>query len=348
MPVTLFDAFTRYQVYLEGYKSGLERSLDPILTGIRDDVRRAMSAYDVSAMNELTRRQLNELISTIQGLQRGRGDAYRATMLAELQAFAEADAALNVRIMEHVEGKTAEEAFQLKDGLPLLGLAGVVPNRQGRKRLWAMVSSSPDPASGQTPPELVNTYLRSLSARTKQIIVRGYANGWTPAETARAINGTAGRRYRDGFLATARRQGASMIHTAVQHVSSLVQAGVASLFYKYYEWVSVLDTRTTKICQFRDGVVYRYRKGPLPPAHYNCRSRAVPIKRGATYQNIPGNFHGWILSQPALVQNDVVGVRAGQGLRSGRVTAQTLGRFRSRQRLTLDQFTAKFALITTT
>ena len=345
MPANLYDAFTRHQAYLEGYKDGLDGRLDPILRGMYEDLRVLLEKTDVDQLNALTRKQLNALIRQVQRLQLRRHDGFRADMLKELRAFAQGDMRLNRQVVETVEGRTVEDAYDAKDGLPLLGLLALQNNRKGRARLWALIENTPDPASGKTPRQLINQYLGYVSRNVRELITQAYANGWTVRETLAAIFGTRSRRFRDGFVAKAARNGSAMLHTVVQHISSTVQAGVASVFYKTYEWVSVLDMNTTKICQSRDGRIYRYRKGPLPPAHFRCRSRAVPVKSGARYQDVPGTFYGWLMLQPAAVQNDIVGVRLGGGLRSGRVDASGLGRFRSRNRLTLAQFLAKFSNI---
>lgn len=345
MPASLIDAFTRHQVYLEGYKTGLEGRLDPVLMGMYEDLRRAMEATNVDRLNSLTRKKLQELIRTVQKLQLRRHDSFRADMLKELRAFAQADTRLNVQVMETLEGQTIDEAHDPTNALPLLGLLALRNTREGRARLWALVENAPDPASGMTLRGMVNQYLGFLSRNVRQIITQGYANGWTVRETIAAIFGTKSKRWRDGFMYRARRNGASFLHTAVQHVSSVVQAGVASVFYKSYEWVSVLDAFTSDICRTRDGNVYRYGKGPLPPAHYRCRSRAVPLKRGARYSDVPASFYGWLVLQPAPVQDDIVGPRTGGGVRSGRVKAADLGKFRARQSLTLKEFVAKLSNI---
>lgn len=347
MPVSLLDAFTRHQLYLEGYKVGLEGHLDPVLAGMYDEVAKALARAKVEKLNQLTRKQLAALIRSIQQMQLRRNNAFRAAMLRELQAFADADLTMNRNVMQAVEGKTVEEA---DDGsaLPLLGLLALRRNPAGRARLWAVVSNTPDPATGLKPGALVGQYLGYLSRSIQQLITQAYANGWTVRETMAAIFGTRSKRFQDGFTAKAKRQGAAMLHTVVQHVSSLVQAGVASIFYKFYEWVSVLDKFTTKICQTRDGIVYEYGKGPLPPAHFRCRSRAVPIPKGATYGTQADSFYAWLRAQPAPVQDDVAGIRVAGGLRSGRVNADGLGRFSVRQQLTLEQFVGKFVLIVLT
>jgi SPP1 gp7 family putative phage head morphogenesis protein len=44
-----------------------------------------------------------------------------------------------------------------------------------------------------------------------------------------------------------------------------------------YEWVAKLDHRTTEICTGLDEKVFKVGKGPLPPAHWNCRSQTVAV-----------------------------------------------------------------------
>jgi len=348
MTVSLIDAFTRHQVYLEGYKRGLDNRLDPMLVELYGEVQDALKRLGVDRLNELTRRQLNKLIQRIQRAQGQRSNKFRRGMLRELKDFAYADAGLNRDIMQTTEDKTTETAYGLGDGLPLLGLLALRRNTKGRARLWALVSNSPDPATGLTPPKLLGQYLSYAKRNVRDLIVRGYANGWTVQETIRELFGTRRRKFRDGLVARMATRGSAMLHTLVQHVSSVVQAGVSSVFYKYYEWVAVLDQNTTKICRMRDGIKYKYRKGPLPPAHYRCRSRAVPVRAGATYQNVPDSFYGWLKLQPALVQDDFIGVSLAGGLRSGRVNAKGLGRFRARRALTLEEFLAKFNFIIAT
>lgn len=48
---------------------------------------------------------------------------------------------------------------------------------------------------------------------------------------------------------------------------------------KKYQYVAILDKKTSKICKSLDGKVYNVsdKKAPRPPQHYNCRSEIAPI-----------------------------------------------------------------------
>jgi len=80
-----------------------------------------------------------------------------------------------------------------------------------------------------------------------------------------------------------------------------------------YEWVSVLDSRTTLICAGRDGNVYPMGKGPLPPAHWGCRSTTVQTvkpefaaekKTKGSSRPSTSDFGVWLKRQPAGFQDE--------------------------------------------
>ena len=62
-----------------------------------------------------------------------------------------------------------------------------------------------------------------------------------------------------------------VVRTAVNHVTNRAHSAVARenpRLFPHYRWISVLDARTSTICQARSGQVYDTGKGPLPPAHF--------------------------------------------------------------------------------
>lgn len=79
-----------------------------------------------------------------------------------------------------------------------------------------------------------------------------------------------------GLLNRTRQQNQGAINTALQHLTQGIVGFIAEKYSNYYQWVSVIDSRTTEICRERDGTVYAYGEGPMPPAHINCRSMVIP------------------------------------------------------------------------
>jgi len=101
----------------------------------------------------------------------------------------------------------------------------------------------------------------------------------------------------------------ALIRTSNSHISSAVQHKtyeVNSDIIDRYEWRSTLDTRTTPICQSRDGNIYNTGDGPQPPAHVSCRSTTTGILKG---QEPPKRktYKEWLAEQPPDVQDEALG-----------------------------------------
>jgi len=75
------------------------------------------------------------------------------------------------------------------------------------------------------------------------------------------------------------------------------------MYYDEYDWISVLDEVTTDICISRHGNRYKYGEGPIPPAHYNCRSEIVPVD--ANEANQTQSLADWLADQPGEFLSDV-------------------------------------------
>lgn len=120
-----------------------------------------------------------------------------------------------------------------------------------------------------------------------------------------------------------------------------------------YLWVSVLDSITSQICRSLDGRLFAFGKGPLPPAHPNCRSTIVadipdrfsrskrdnrpsasgPVPAGMTY-------YEWLKKQPEPFQNDALGVTRAELFRKGGLSAAAFARLnlgRTFEPLTLEE-----------
>jgi len=97
---------------------------------------------------------------------------------------------------------------------------------------------------------------------------------------------------------------------------------------KGYQWVSVIDSRTSSFCRWADGKTWFYDsdEGTLgspytPPAHNRCRSTTTPILKSwdelgldSSYSNVftgeapqRTTYYEWLSRQPAAVQRDVLG-----------------------------------------
>jgi SPP1 gp7 family putative phage head morphogenesis protein len=117
----------------------------------------------------------------------------------------------------------------------------------------------------------------------------------------------------------------------LQHLAAQVSDDVAGSIFGKYQWVSILDNRTTPICIDRNGNVYVFGKGPVPPAHVNCRSATVPLLAARSALR-PATFKLWAELQPSEFVKDAL---------DGRLTAA----YEGTSALSLADYIAKERLI---
>jgi SPP1 gp7 family putative phage head morphogenesis protein len=190
------------------------------------------------------------------------------------------------------------------------------------------------------------------SATTKRIrstITAGLTAG-EPMETiSRRVLGTAGDAFRGGSdMATMRRQARSVVRTSVSGIASNARNEMYAANQEVLagrRWLSVLDDRTSDICMSLDGQVFPVTSGPSPPAHHQCRSVDVPVTKswqelgikgasdkrvgGRAYRDVQSGltkfskenitYGQWLKTQPAVVQNDILGPTRAKLFRSGKV-----------------------------
>lgn len=110
--------------------------------------------------------------------------------------------------------------------------------------------------------------------RIEQLIRRGVAEGKTMQ--AMALDVRRGRIHN-----ISRNQAMTLVATATTSVYaqadfSVYEANADAM--RGWEYVAILDSRTTSICQHRDGKIYSLKERQyLPPAHWGCRSVSIPI-----------------------------------------------------------------------
>jgi len=72
----------------------------------------------------------------------------------------------------------------------------------------------------------------------------------------------------------------TLVRTSVNQVSNTASQETYkanSEVTKKYRYVATLDSNTTLLCASKDGKLFDYEEGPMPPLHFNCRSTTVPV-----------------------------------------------------------------------
>lgn len=312
---TVFDTLVRHQLYLEGLKAGRVIETDAKLRELDKAIREQLSKLRYDEMGMLTKAQLMLFVRSLREVSWSILNPYTAELTKWLEAFMREDRALFVALF-------ADAAEVEEDAVP-------APDDD---RLWGVATAAIMGANGL----LALNFLRGSAAygvvTFENLVRQGYANNWTRRELEAAMLGTEAARRGDGALARIRRGMNAANGTIIQHLSAQANWNVAKSLFKEYEWVSILDEGTTRICRERDGNRYLYANGPIPPAHVGCRSTIAPVIGNRRAPDL--SFGAWARQQPDAVRRDLFGDR-------------TPSKFEAVRPLTLSQFAGKRSLILT-
>jgi SPP1 gp7 family putative phage head morphogenesis protein len=109
--------------------------------------------------------------------------------------------------------------------------------------------------------------------RIESMIRKGIAEGQTNNAIADTI-------LKEGYKVT-KNQARGLVVTATTSVYAQADQQVYKANEKVlqgYQYIAVLDSRTTPLCAHRDGQIYPVDDTEhLPPAHWHCRSTTVPV-----------------------------------------------------------------------
>lgn len=328
----LVDVMTRHQIYLEGLKDNYGKEFDATVQLLRRDLRAIFFDIEEDRLDKLTKRELERFIRLLRTAQIKHFSTYTQQVLNDLREFTAVDTEVNVEIMRETQ----------EDDKTALALLAALLTAKKQKQLWARINSLALPANGMAPPEMLAAFVATGTASLEQTVRRAHANRMRVADALRLVLGSARLNNRDGLLTRYAYQARGIVATLLQHVAGVVQADTGSIYYPRYQWVAVLDSRTSDICASRHGRVYRYGEGPLPPAHPNCRSKTVPVDGEA---DVPESYYDWLRAQPAEVQDDILGERRAGSLRAGSLRRSDLAKFNDASPLTLTKFKGKLRQI---
>lgn len=178
--------------------------------------------------------------------------------------------------------------------------------------------------------------------RVTGTIRQGFFEGQTNFQIIRNIRGTKAAGYKDGILATTNRNASTVVHTAIQHVSSQARMEVAKAntdIVSEVEMVATLDSKTSQQCRSMDKRRFPVDSGPRPPFHPNCRTTFVLLTKlsemfakGATRASIGADgagqvsasldYYHWLQQQSASFQDVAIGPVRAKLFRKGGLTIE--------------------------
>jgi SPP1 gp7 family putative phage head morphogenesis protein len=317
--VSALDAFLRHQINVERYKNYNVQQSFNVLAQIKQRVAVQLVKTGKDKLSDLSKREFNQFIKDFTKGYNELFGKYETAQLAEFKKFFKAD----FGEQKFMFGKIGGKAYR-------------GPNADA---MWATMQNEPASGIGVEPKRMFKVFSANAQNKIVAALKVGYTDNLTMADVMKSIAGTSELKLRDGLINRFEAQLTATVQTYIQQMVSFLTGGIGGSLNDKYQWVSILDSNTTQICRSRDGHIYKYGDGPMPPAHYNCRSTPIPVI-DAAIKEMP-TFFAWLQMQPPVIQDEVLGKRQGGGLRSGRVTADDIPRFNQMSPLTLEQFKGK-------
>jgi len=309
----LIDASTRHQVFLQRYGGGESKKALTYLNNLRRKINARLSQEPTN----FQRNRLSALLDDINKITNTLMTDMGASIKHGARKLATAEAAFSTTLYN----KASTTDFILPSDEQLITAVNAAP------------MAAPAGMKTITIEDALREFGKKKAAQIAQTISDGVTLGQTTPEISRNV-GTM-------INTLQRRQLDALVRTVTNHTSSVSRSMVYdanSDLLEGYQWVATLDGRTTMICGSRDGKVFQ-KGGPMPPAHWNCRSTTIPkVKdefnigsklKGARpsigadgAKTVSGRitYGGWLKKQPVEFVDEALGVERSILFRSGKLS----------------------------
>lgn len=289
----IIDLVTRHGIGVARYSSTVNRRIRSLLNDAEADIIKQLQAragFSASGamMSSKETDRLNRLLETIRLINKEAYAAIYKDLPGELTDLAEFET-------EFTRDMTAAVSTVTNFRVP------------SRQQLRSMAMSQP--FQGQHLKEWASGMETATMTRLKSAIRMGVVQGESTDQIIRRVRGTKAKKYADGAMSISKRGAESVVRTAVNHIQNRAHYLTITenpRIFARYRWVSTLDGRTSPICRGHAGKVFEVGKGPIPPAHWNCRSRIVGIPNGYEMESQP-TYAEWLRKQSTGDVEDILG-----------------------------------------
>lgn len=351
----LFDITTRAQIAVESYKAWQVKEFEVYARELQAEFTKLLGRLPYSSVGSLTKAQLIRLIVAIKKSQDRIYSDYLRKLLKQLRDFMDADLVTLRRAYasafwqpepedkEQAPSDRRAIAIMEEESQSLFPLFGIAAVTTASGRLWAAIANNPIPANGMLLEKFLATFSLSARGSVENLIRRAWANNDSVAHLTAELTGV---RLREGTgqIDRIRAQNDAVVRTAIQMIHVQTQAGVLSSMFARYVWNSVIDNATTDICRSRDGKIFKFGEGPLPPAHIRCRSHIAPVTgKTGDWQDPPLIL--WLKGQPLKIQRLLLNEQGAQLLNSGDLKAKELHGFFNSKPADVEEFKSFLSLI---
>jgi|TARA_R100001480_G_scaffold347_2_gene903 SPP1 gp7 family putative phage head morphogenesis protein len=327
----------RNAIELNRYSNNVARRIiesynDRVLDAIDElSVADGMSAVDQA-------KKLQEILQELKIELQAWGASSATLMIDELQELAAVQARFSEQELQRVVPEDEDEPVRR---VPILAgfAAAVVLSDPTARGVVALSDNLEERVAGRTVSQLaaggavrlpngevVDKAFKRIATRQAELFGLTVRNGLLSGETIRQISQRLRGRLRKGqrgsidriiqaggqMTSGANNQMRAIVRTSVTQIAVEVDRFIAlanPLITNRYRYTAVLDSRTSARCRSLDGKIYEWGKGPLPPQHFNCRSRTRSIWRGETGREseIRQDYGAWLNEQDEATKLDVLG-----------------------------------------
>lgn len=327
----VLDLTIRHAVALQRYSNGQVLRILSILNRADAEIFAALSAaLERLPANAGTVEYLESMLGSVRMLN-GR-------------AYADAQAALDAGARDLAASEASFQYNLYRSHMP----AGTSLTAVTFEQAWTAAYSRP--FAGKLLRDSVAELGPVRATRIRDAVRMGYLEGKPTAQIVREIRGTRAKGYTEGFVEVDRRHLETMVRSALSHTA-------ASTRDRFFEensdvlesqmWISTLDGHTSPACIARSSKRYTIGERPKPIGHlvpwctshgcgagrihYSCRSTAIALLPGQTRLygtrasadgQVDANlsYGQWLKTQPAGVQDEVLGARRARLFRTGGLT----------------------------
>lgn len=289
----LYDAMTLQALMLAALATYNANKLGPAMRRVDAEMHKLLSKLDATDLGNMTKAQLREFLREVRETSHkllaniANADTKRLTQFADV-TFETTSAILDAEgqpMPTRVEG---EELVRRADREPMA-------DGSERSKLWLLL-------------------LAGTARNYENAVKSAYASNGTRADIAE-MWANVGRK---AWL-----QSVGISKTSSTHISSQVSSDLLGGAFEFYIWLSVMDSKTSDICRERNKRVFRFGKGPVPPAHFFCRSHISPVAEEGG--DIPSeSLFDWWQRQPKQIQHIAIPSAARRQVDIKKLTAEEL------------------------
>ena len=310
----LSDAATRHSVFLQRYAGGQSKEAVNLLYRLR----RNINARLMQEPTNFQRGRLEAVLLDINAMMKVGFDEIEAHQMNAARELIKVEAATSVTLFN----KAATIDFTLPSDSTLIAAVMI-----------SAMKVNPKINTGITIQQALQQFGIKKSKQIAQIISDGVILGDTTAVISKKVGeliNTLHRRQLDALVRTIANSTSSLARSQIYHANSDIMDG--------YKWIATLDNRTTMICGSRDGKVFQ-EGGPMPPAHFNCRSTTIPnilpeydmgakVKGSRPSIGADGikqvstrtTYGGWLKKQPIEFVDEALGIERSKLFREGKLS----------------------------